>query len=362
MREKTKILQVYYEPAKSGITRHVSLLTRELKQEYDFYVLCSTSDPKIEQTFRSLNIPISIVPPAKYFSLKGLRNITRLVRRERIPLVHIHNLQSIFWCNLPRLFCPRTRFLFTPQVIGFENKFVDTLFYLVWRLFSILTKRIVVLSDEQKDFLMARGIGNEKKILVIPNSIPPFEVDDNMEPVFDENELPIVSVMRLVRQKAPERILEIAGKVCPHFPRARFYIIGDGPLESKLKKIISERRLRERVIMTGFREDALTFVRNAAVILTTSRWEGMPYTLLEAMYLGKPIVASDIHGHRPLVIEGETGYLARSLEQYVDQTALLLNDEILRETLGKNARRHFKNHFAFDDFIQNMKSLYQEVS
>ncbi|MBN1899780.1 glycosyltransferase family 4 protein [Candidatus Sumerlaeota bacterium] len=366
MNEKKNILEVYYEPSFSGITRHVGQIVEHLKGNpgLSFHILCSTNDERIPEYYKKLGVPVETVSGAKYFSFKGMWKAFRIVKKRKISHVHIHNLQSIFWANSSRIILPGVKFYFTPHIINFENQLVDSLFYFIWRYFSVFTDKVIALSGIQKIYLVAKGIKSEEDIPVIPNSITPIDETILTEKYKEENPLDIsspsiVSVIRLVRQKQPFKIIDIAREICRHFPDATFYIVGDGPLYEKLQRRILEEGLERRVIVTGFRRDALRILHCADIVLSTSKWEGLPYTLLEAMYLGKPIIASDIDGHRPLIKNGQIGYLATSSEDYIQKISHLLENRELRKEMGGAGRKYFDRYFSFDLFLNNIRDLYK---
>ena len=355
------ILEVYYEPRMSGITRHVGQFVPELEgEDLKFHVLCSTDDRRIPSFYRSHGIPVKRVPGAKYFSFRGMLELIRLVKKWRIDVVHIHNLQSVFWSSLPKILLPRTVFLFTPHIIVFENKTIERVFYLVWRFFSILTREIIALSKEQKTRLVKLGIKRRDRIRTIYNTVPGNKAGKRTEEKspFPSDAFCILSLIRLVRQKNPEQIIHIAEQVCESHPNARFFIAGEGPLKRLLRRIIACHELTDRVILLGYRPDALELIREADLLLSTSLWEGLPYTILEAMSMGCPVVASDIEGHRPLVVNGETGFLAGTTEEFVQKIILLIGDENMKREMGKKAGKRFERYFSFSRFLESMKNLY----
>ena len=357
------ILEVYYEPAISGITRHVGQFVKRLNGEnLRFHILCSTNDPRISEYYRALGVPVYTVPAAKYFSIRGMWEAARLIKRLNINIVHIHNLQSIFWAHLPRLIYPRVSFILTPHIINFENRALKRIFYISWRIFSILTDKIIALSEAQKEILIGEKIKRVNAVIVIPNSISEEEVgcaetDEKCAPL-PAGEPYILSIIRLVRQKDPLRIIAIAEKVCQQNPAVHFFIVGEGPLNAEMKMEIEKKGLGGRVFLLGYRKDIPALIRHATIILSTSLWEGMPYSLLEAMYLEKPIVASDIEGHKGLVLDGVTGFLAGTIDDFEEKILRLLFDEQLRKSMGNMAGKHFEKYFSFEQFIGKIRSIY----
>jgi len=357
------ILEVYYEPAISGITRHVGQFVKRLNgANLRFHILCSTNDPRISEYYRALGVPVYTVPAAKYFSIRGMWEAARLIKRLNINIVHIHNLQSIFWAHLPRLIYPRISFILTPHIINFENRALERMFYITWRIFSILTDKIIALSEAQKGILISNRIKRANAVIVIPNSISEEEVgcaetDEKCTPL-PTREPYILSIIRLVRQKDPLRIIAIAEKVCEQNPAVHFFIVGEGPLNAEMKTEIEKKGLGGKVFLLGYRKDVSALIRHAAIILSTSLWEGMPYSLLEAMSLGKPIVASDIEAHRTLVQNGRTGFLVRKDDDFLKSILILLSDGKQRHDMGQNARKYYDEYFAFELFLEKMKALY----
>jgi len=363
MTSAKNILEVYYEPAISGITRHVGQFVKRLNSEnLQFHILCSTDDPRISEYYSAIGVPVYTVPAAKCFSIRGMWKAVQLIKRLNISIVHVHNLQSIFWAHLPHLIYPRIFFIFTPHIINFENRVLERIFYITWRIFSILSDKIIALSEAQKGVLVRKKIKRSDAITVIHNSISEEEVGcaEMAEP---SSPLPIkepyiLSVIRLVRQKDPLRIIAIAEKVCEQNPAVHFFIIGEGPLDAELKTEIEKRGLGGKVFLLGYRKDTAILIRHATAILSTSLWEGMPYSLLEAMYLGKPIVTSDIEGHRTLVQDGRTGFLVRTDDDFLKSISILLRDEKQRHDMGQNARKYYDEYFSFELFVEKMKALY----
>jgi|GEM_PF-184557 len=364
-KKPVRILEVYYEPKKSGITRHVEHIVTGLKDDKNlfFYILCSTYDSRIPRFYRSGNIMVKQVAGAKYFSFWGMIEIFIAVRKWKIDIVHIHNLQSLFWANLPKIFLPSTRFFFTPQVINFESNSLEKIFYFIWRYFSVLTDKIIAISEYQKNKLANMGIKKESDIVSICNSIPPLfrSPDIKAEPLSIEIKNPcIVSAIRFVSQKNPLKIIDIARQVCLKHPDVTFYILGEGELQSKVKKQILKENLQKRVILPGYRKDALAIIQKADMVLSTSRWEGLPYSILEAMLLGKPTIATNIEGHRSLIIDGETGFLADSSREFSEKILTLLKEDSLKKQMGEKAKKLFDEKFSFTEFIRKTRDLYLE--
>ncbi len=359
----TGVLHVYYEPSLSGITRHVGHIIEGLRDKYHFHVLCSTDDPRIGDFFRDRGVGYTSVPAGRIFTVRGMIKTLFTARGRDWKIVHIHNLQSLFWASAPSLFLLRTRFVFTPHVVELENRLLNTGLFTAWRLSSFLVKTVIVLTEHQKEVLIRRKIKGADAIHVIPNSLEPENIAIKSQET-SPSPLPpgrwIVTIGRLVPQKNPDLFASIASKVCAEFPDIRFAWIGEGPLEERLRALLRESGMSDRVILTGFRRDARQILRQAEIFLSTALWEGMPYSVLEAMQAGKPVVVSDIDGHRELILDGKTGFLTKETSDCVEKIIKILSDDKLRAELGNEALNRFNNHFSFKQFVQKTASIYCE--
>jgi glycosyltransferase involved in cell wall biosynthesis len=124
-----------------------------------------------------------------------------------------------------------------------------------------------------------------------------------------EGELLIGSVGRLDDQKGYEYLVRAARRVVDAEPRARFAVVGEGPRRRELQRLADDLGLGGRFAFCGFRAGVTDFLAALDLFVSSSRWEGLPLVVVEAMLLGKPVVATDVGGNRELVESGPTGLL-----------------------------------------------------
>ena len=138
---------------------------------------------------------------------------------------------------------------------------------------------------------------------------------------------PIVgAVAALTQEKGHKYLIDAAALVVRDVPDARFVILGEGDLRPALERQIKELHLEKHVVLPGFRADILSFIRSFDVFVMSSLFEGLGTSLLDAMALSKPTVASDTGGIPEVVSHGETGLLvpprdARELASAIGTTA-----------------------------------------
>jgi glycosyltransferase involved in cell wall biosynthesis len=146
-------------------------------------------------------------------------------------------------------------------------------------------------------------------------------------------------------------------------------IVGVGhfsPLEKKIREAIKRFNLEDRIIMLGWRkrEDCLSILANAFCYVTTSRYEGLSLSILEAMSLGKVVIASDVTGNRDCVENNKTGFLV-SLNDHEKMAELIINlekNKELKKSMERQARRLFYQRFDITKTIGSLENIYISVA
>lgn len=146
-------------------------------------------------------------------------------------------------------------------------------------------------------------------------------------------------------------------------PNIKVLLEGDGPLCDTLKKFVVENRLSEYCIFVGHEKNVMNFMTMLDVLVLPSiDREDFPNVILEAMGLGKPIIASQLSGIPEQVVDGETGLLFSPGDAGGLATAIMvLSDEGLRLQMGQAGLRRFQKYFTPDVAIGNYLSLYQSL-
>lgn len=369
--QKRKILQLYYEPHLSGISRHVIYLLNALKDEpYGFWVLCSTGDGKIQQSLKKTlgENYVRIVPPGRFFSWRGFFKALRIIRSEKIDTVHVHNLQSAAWGYAAVILSGCRRVIFTPHVFGTEIRFFKIFSRHLWKILRPFTMMYIAVSKTQHDHMRSRGfIIGPDRVKFVANHVDELHLRnrcrEDRETIRKENGISetavVVSQMaRLDRQKNPFFLIKVTQLLQEQAPDMVFMLIGEGPLKIRLKREIERHNLNGRVRLMGYRHDGLDLLRASDIVTLTSRWEGLPYALLEANCFKKPVVATDIPGNRDLVADGESGFLANTPEEFAGKLFKLAQSRELREQFGKEGYNRNKDLFNPDRMALQMRKIY----
>ncbi|MBZ0294178.1 MAG: glycosyltransferase [Anaerolineae bacterium] len=166
----------------------------------------------------------------------------------------------------------------------------------------------------------------------------------------------------LARRKAPEVFVQVARKIIDQNPNVRFLHAGDGPLREAVEQQVRELNLEPYMHFLGSRSDVPEVLRALDILLMTSRNEGTPNAVMEAMATALPCVVTDIGDCKALVVEGATGFVAPigDVNCLTDYVMRLVNDPNLRQSMGRAGYDRIQN-YDVQKMAQQYGDLYQEV-
>jgi glycosyltransferase involved in cell wall biosynthesis len=377
-----KILQLL-EAAATGAGRHVVDLTEGLlARGHEVHLLYSPlrcdrvfvaglDHLKTKRNFHSL--PVSI---QRYPSTSDLLVIAKLRRYLRtcgpFDLVHCHSTKAgligragLIGLSVKRLYTPHG-FLSMDPATGPVTAGIAS------RLEKVLAKLaagVAVVSREEYAHAVAIGIPHGR-LCLIPNGVVPAPIDNLENQRFssrrdwglEEGEVCIGFVGRLTPVKAPEVMLNsfAAFRRRCRAP-ARLVMIGDGPLSAALRRQAANLNLEGNVLWLGAR-DARPLMPGFDIFALTSKSEGHPLVVLEAMTRGLPIVATRVGGIADTVRSGVNGFIGPVGDEDSIANALqkLADDSALRTRMGQ-ASRSLSRHFSADRALEQTLAFYQEI-
>jgi glycosyltransferase involved in cell wall biosynthesis len=221
--------------------------------------------------------------------------------------------------------------------------------------------------------MVAAGVP-EHKIAVIHNAIDTDAWSPARAPESRRAEwgltsaFPVVGyVGRIMPEKDLETWLRAAGLLAREYPKARFVLVGDGrdgTTQRELQTLAGTLGIGDRILFPGYQSNLPPVYASFDMFLLSSRREGLPNSLLEAMAMRLPVVTTDVAGAKELVLHGETGFVrpqgdARGLGEAL---VALATDDALRTRLAEASRRRVEHEFSFDRRLELIESLYERVA
>lgn len=223
----------------------------------------------------------------------------------------------------------------------------------LWRLSTCVVCNAAALEE-----ILIRQHGvDRRRIAVIPNGV---DVDYfQPHPEMRDSQPTIIFVGRLVDQKDPLNLLKGFRMVAEKLPEARLIVLGNGHLRDSMQAFIRSNGLRSRVSLLPGICDIRSHLRRAWVFALSSRYEGSPNAVLEAMAAGLPIVATSVGGVPEILRDGQTGLLVEPGDPVALAHALtdLLQNQPLREAMGEKAREAVVRVHSLDKMVSETERL-----
>lgn len=296
--------------------------------------------------------------------LKGLIQVIRIIQKEKPDIIHCHSAKGGFIGRMAG-FLTRTKTFYTPHAFSFlstQNKIKKRIYLFLERM-ARLNSFLLACSESEKELGMEQVHYKEKRAYVWSNSVP----DAQTVPPSDLKETSpyICYIGRPSYQKNPFFLVNVIREVHKAYPDIRFYILGVGyysPDLERMKRMITQYQLENTIELFPWlnHNETMGYVKNALFYLTTSRYEGLPLAVIEAMSLGKCIVASDVLGNKDCVKDGYNGYLLPLQENlFAKKIIELIEHPDLTETFGKNSRLLFEKDFLIQNRIPYLEAIYK---
>ena len=225
---------------------------------------------------------------------------------------------------------------------------------------------VIAVSEEVQERLLSAGVAPER-VTRIPNGIdtrpflahaPVSRAQSSAAPLL------IGFVGRLSPEKGPDLFLQAAARVLQQYPSTRFQIIGDGPDLSSLQQLAQSLNLQDQVAFLGRKDNMPGVYATLDLLVSSSRQEGLPMSLLEAMASSLPILATSVGEVPSLIRDRQTGLLVPpdDVDALVAGLESLLTNAPLRQQLGANARLLVEKSFSAAQMTQRYRQVYAQVS
>jgi glycosyltransferase involved in cell wall biosynthesis len=344
-----------------GAQSYVASLLPALTSRFEVVVAAHGDGPLREAVVGSAAryVPLRHVrrPIRPLRDLLGLIELTRLLRRERPEIVHASSSKAGVLTRVAARLAGIPICVFTVHGWAFTAHagLASRLYRWADRLVRPLTTAAICVSDGELKAGVGAGTCDPDRTVVIPNAVDvsaaPRSRHDRATPL-------ILAVGRL---KAPKDFVTFV-RALGALPAGSFeaLIVGDGPDRLELEEEIRTLGLADSVQLAGERRDVPELLARADVFVLSSRSEGLPVSVLEAMAAGLPVVASRVGGVPEVVVDGRTGVLVRPSDPDELAAALqrLVDHPALRRRLGAAGRARAEERFDLARFQREHLELY----
>lgn len=345
-----------------------------LFQRWGYEVEAACNPDGEAAAFAALRVRLHPVPfrrrPLSLGNLKAFRILQRLLQEERYALMHAHTPVAAFIARLAARSCGFKPVLYTAHGFHFFRgaPLRNWLLYypLEW-LAARWTDGLLVLNEE--DYARAQDLPVRGQVFRVPGvgvelerfRVPAVEGLNFREEQGLGPKVPVAAVVaELSRVKNHEQLLYAWCEVRRRLPEAVLLVVGTGERRRELEGLAGRLGLGPGVRFLGSRSDVPRVLAAADAVVLTSKREGLPRVVLEAMAAGKPVVATNVRGSRTLVADGETGFLVQVGDVAGTARALctLLADKELSRRMGEEARRRAEP-YGMEQVKARMADIYR---
>lgn len=371
--EKIRICQMIDRPSLGGGQTALLLLAENLDpQRFEVFVCSAGNGPLVDEV-RSRGLSHVPVPLPKTLSLRSIKQVAAALKKNKIQILHTHGgIAGLYgrWaarrCRTPVI----VHTLHGIHYLHYRNPLLRRLYILQERILSRFSDGLILVSQADLSRARKHRLAPEDKMFIIPNGIDlklEKDADDRQRKRREfgsEPDQPVIgTVGRLHRQKGIFYLVKAAGQVFSAFPGAKIVVVGEGPLGPKLRKMTLRAGLEGRLLFLGARKDAASLIPLFDVFVLPSLWEGLPFVLVEAAALGKPIIATAVDGITEIIEDGKTGVLVPSKDPQAlaDAIISLLRDKDRARRLAERARAVIPPRFPLRRMVEQTQNVYLEL-
>ncbi len=322
------------------------------------------------EVLRASDITALKIAPWGEYDLLAAARIARFMLAGRHEVVHAHTSHAHSLAQMARLmaapFTNRLPPLVVSRRVDFSARKLPFSLNLLKYRFG--TSHFLAVSTRVKDVLIEDGVP-PTHISIVPSSadLSRFEgisIDRLRAELGIANSTKVVvNVGSLVGHKTHIYLVRAMRRVIDRIPDTTCVIVGEGPLRRQIESEIRRLGLSERIILTGFRRDAIRFTKLADVFAISSEMEGLCSCILEAFALSRPVVSTSAGGIPDIVRDGVNGILVpiRDSEALAQGILRLLEDRVLAERYAAEGRRTVESKFTAERMVASTLAVYGKL-
>lgn len=373
---------------KSGIDTYVRNTVALASDKFEFVIVNGADDnskPYMRHGKQVKTYSIDMyraLNPIK--DMKAVMQAIKIIKKEKPDLVHCHSAKGGVIGRFAAFFTG-TKVVYTAHAFSFlsaESAKKKQVFLLLEKIAKLNSYLLACSGSERELGIKVVGF-KVKKAFAWNNAVP--DADKGLTrisqvsqissqknetsdlPVPKAGERYITSIGRPSYQKNPLFMVEVAHGIHLKHPDIKFYLLGVGfysPMLEDMKKLIHQYDMDDTFYLLPWlsHEETLKYVKGSLLYFMTSLYEGLPISVIEAMSLGKAVVASDVLGNKDCVKDGYNGYLLPLNEEvFVEKMNDLIENDEKRKEMEKNSRSYFESDFFIDNRIKALEDIYTEV-
>lgn len=369
--KKIKILECIRQGQIGGGESHLLSLMENINLEiYEPIVLSFTDGPMIER-LKEMNICTYIIPTEKPFDIRVWKKVAALLVREKIKIVHCHGSRAM--SNVFKA----AKTLKIPIVYTIHGwSFHEDQHPFLKRL-RIISERFLTSRADLNIAVSKSNMQTGKKYFphfkatVINNGInqQKFNPANNFKNIraevnVCESDVLLIFIARFTSHKQPLSLIKSFAEALKINPELHLLMVGDGDEKKKALKIIKKLKIEHAIHFLPFRQDVPDLLAASDIFVLPSLWEGLPIGLLEAMSMGKSIIATNVDGTKEIIQNESNGLLIETdnlVHNLTNAIVHLASDKDLRKRLAENAMQTVSDNFNATTMTRKIEKQYSTL-
>lgn len=372
---KKKILHIAH--AVGGVDVYLRLVSENINPDEFTTIIAHGNSNSKEKYFDQngdeiVEYKISIQREISFLKdIRAIFKIVKILKKEKPQLIHAHSSKGGIIARMASLFS-EINVLHTPHAYSFlstKNRFKKFVFVQIEKFFKRFNSILLATSESE----IVRGIQDlgydREKAILFNNSILPIPKTSNPIPKFNFPDQYICTVGRPSYQKNIEMMIEVIRKVKNKIPNIHLVLMGVGvysPNTENVEKLIKKYKLQSNITMIEWidREIILQIISSSLMYISTSRYEGLPYSIIESLALSKACIVTDCDGNKDLVKNEYNGFVVdqENKDLMSEKIIELFFDKKVRERYGKNSFTLFEKNFNLVNNIKILEDIYRNYS
>lgn len=366
-----RVLQTIRQGKIGGGEKHVLDLVRHMNRQKFEPVVLSFTDGEMIDELNKMDVENHIIKTEKAFDVRIWKNVASLIGSLGVDLVHSHGTRAFSNCYWAANSLKK-KSIYTIHGWSFhpnQNYLTKTLRRTCERFLTTQSKVNIAVSNGNQEEGIERLNMNNSVVIKNGVNLDVFNLHSSDYPDFrkeigvKDNELLVGLIARITVQKDPITFLKAAKRALVHDNRIKFLIVGDGEMKKTAIKYAVECGIMDHCIFLDFRTDVPTILKAIDIYCLPSLWEGLPIGALEAMAMGKPVVATAISGTVELVKHGTNGFLfpVRNEIKLAQSILELSSNHALRIEMGLRSRARIEEEHDIRMMVREIENVYEKV-
>ena len=369
-----KVAQLVTLSEMGGAQKHVLLLSRELKKQgYDVTLFTSAGGKLIEKAKES-GIRVVLVPDmvreinlAK--DIKTVKYLYKIFKEGKFDIVHCHSSKAGILGRTAAKLAGIKRIVYTAHGFVFNepmSKIKKIIYINIEKIGAKFGDKIIAVSKKDCSSATERNLVKESKLIYIPNAIPEIhqhslrnvqELKSELK-IFDD-EFIIGTISNFYETKGHIYLIEAVKRLYAEGYKFTTLFAGEGPKITEMRNLSKE---YSNIIFLGYREDNYDIMNVLDLFVLPSIKEGMPYVILEAMSLGKPVLCTKVGALSDMISDGVNGYIVepQNSELIYDKIKGILDNKDVLKDIGIAGKSYVNSNFSMEAFTAAVIQVYED--